>query len=215
MSSTKEIIYDWIGGNAALFRSINSFNGPVYDNAMGAIYRATDYHKFPYYFIALIVFATLMLLLRKLRNQAGVRVYLGVWIGVFCVMAASYGVNTLAVNFLKANTDCARPYAAKGFEPGQVRLLIPKNEDFNDDYRSFPSPHVAFITVIIVSLWPVIGELWWLGALTIPVVGWSVIAVGMNFPADVLGGFLLAFIIVLILRSIIYSLLYRLFALKC
>lgn len=215
MSSTKEIVYDWIGGNDAIFRSINGINGPVYDNAMAAIYRITDYHKFGYYFAALMVFATLMLLLRKLRNQAGVKVYLGVWIGVFIVMGASWGVNTLTVNFLKSHTDCARPYAAKGLDTGGARLLIPKNEDFNDDYQAFPSPNVAFTTVVVASLWPVIGDLWWLGALLIPAVGWAVIAVGMNFPADVVGGFVIAFVIVTILRNIIYSLLYRLFALKC
>ena len=82
--------------------------------------------------------------------------------------------------------------------------------------EGFPSGHAGYITILILSLWPAFGDkMRWLGVGIILAVCWSRMALGVHFPADLLAGFLIAAIEVLLLRKIIYGALHKLFGLKC
>lgn len=212
MKQLRDLFYDWEGGNVALFRAINNFRpGETYDAVMLTITRQADYHRFPYYFVGLVMFALVSYFWRKLRRRGGGRQYLISWAGIFLVMAAGFALYGGTVIYLKNYYAFPRPYVALD----SVHLLNDK-ADAQSDYRSLPSGHAAFITFLVASLWPMLYGGWrWFAAALIPLVMWTRISLGMHFPADVIAGFLIPLIEIPLLRYILYFLLRKLFGLKC
>src|SRR5262249_38998982 len=123
------------------------------------------------------------------------------WLGVIIVFVLANLGDGFILHHMKSYFEYPRPYVALG--PESV-TLIDFHHDAAEDSHSFPSGHAAFITVLVVSLWPVLSVgLRGLGVGLIAGVCWSRTAEGMHFPADVLGGFLVSLIVTLIVRSII------------
>lgn len=61
-----------------------------------------------------------------------------------------------------------------------------------DSRYTMPSGHATYIGVLAAALWPVLGALPRVGLLLFAAaVGWSRIALGAHFPADVVAGYLL------------------------
>jgi len=212
-SDLKDLLYNWNGANEFLFHAINDLSGdPLYDSVMVAISNASDHRLFPYYMGGLFALAVLTLLFRLATGKAGAKGFIFAWFGIFCVLAAGYAVDGKIIGFMKEQYAYPRPYVV--FPASDMHLLMPlKAEDAN---RSFPSGHASFATLMVVGLWPVLSpQLAFAGTLFILAVCWSRIAVGAHFPADVLAGFLLTMVIVLILRAIIYIVLRRLFKIRC
>lgn len=211
MNIDKGFIYGWGGANETIFRWINALSGePTYDSLMVFLSNVGDHHNFPYYFIALAVYAGIDFIVRKINKRGGAANSLTVWIGVLSVFACAYAVDGMIVKLLKEYFSFPRPYIALD----HVHVLGSGKE--NDDYHSFPSGHASFITVLVCSLWPVLsGRVPQIGALLIFAVCWSRIAMGMHFPADVLAGFLISAILVTVLRAVIYTIYARLLRWKC
>lgn len=213
MSLAKTFFYDWGGANEALFKAINGLStGGWYDALMILLSRTADHENLPY-IILLLLFSTFIDYgLRKLRGRGGATHCLIAWFGVFCVLTASYIVDGGTVKGLKHFIDYPRPYVAIG--PEDVKLLEYRS-DPADDYKSFPSGHASFITVVVASIWPVLSSgMRKFGIFLIFGVCWSRLALGMHFPADVLGGMILSLIITFFMRWIIYLQLLKL-KLKC
>jgi len=77
-------------------------------------------------------------------------------------------------------------YRARPFVDHAVTLLIAHPPD-----ASFPSDHLTVAGVLIVALWPVLGRTrWFLIGLSI-VIGLARLFVGVHYPTDILGGFVL------------------------
>ena len=127
---------------------------------------------------------------------------------MFVVLGAGFVAEGVMVKTLKHEFAYPRPYIALE----QVRVLEYNNTvDTGDDYKSFPSGHASFATLLLVGLWPVISKGFrWIGVVLLAGVCWSRMALGVHFPADVLGGVLITLLLVLIIRAIIYSLLLKL-----
>src|SRR5690606_16677009 len=71
-------------------------------------------------------------------------------------------------------------------------------------WMAFPSGHSAFAMMMVAGLWPALGARGRvLAAGYLLLVGWSRIALGVHFPADVLGGFFFAFIAVCAVRLLV------------
>jgi len=207
----KEIWYDWGGANDAIFSWVNSISGDIYDKAMLLLSSIGDHHNFYYYITILAVVALLFYFVRKLSGRGGAPYLLAGWFGALIVLVASYGAEGVILPAAKNYFAYPRPYMAATYE---VRMLERKPSE--DDYRSFPSGHAAFITMMVVGLWPVLSKnMKIFGVLLIFGVCWSRLALGMHFPVDVLAGFLLSLVLVIIMRKIIYWILLRLFKLKC
>ena len=136
---------------------------------------------------------------------------LAAWVAVFMVLAAGYAAEGAIIHYAKDYFSYPRPYMVLGHD---TRVLEVRPKD--DDYHSFPSGHAAFITMMIAGLWPVLsGKMKWAGVALVAGVCWSRLALGVHFPADVIGSFLFFFPMMVILRAIIYRILLKLFGLKC
>src|SRR5262249_18578369 len=75
-------------------------------------------------------------------------------------------------------------------------------------WMSFPSGHSSFAMFMGVSLWPILNRYLKviIGTLVI-LIGLSRVVLGMHFPADVVGGFILSFVIVKIVSGLLRKLL--------
>jgi signal peptidase II len=209
----KMLFYDWAGGNEALFTSINgAYSGEVYDSIALLVSRVADYKNFPYYLVLMVFCALLDYSIRKLRGRGGASHSLVAWFGVICVVVAAFEIDGEAVKWLKHFIEFPRPYVA--LAPEDVRLLEYQT-DRSDDYHSFPSGHVSFVTTLVASVWPVISSgTRKIGMCCVLLVCWSRIAVGMHFPADVFYAVDISVLITFFVRWFIYKQLLR-FGLKC
>lgn len=212
-SFEKKFVYDWVGGNEWLFKAINSLNGnPTYDSFMVFISHLGEHTNFPYYATAFIAFALLDFVFKKIGKKAGAFQSLKSWIAVLCVFTACTIIDDYIVKSLKEYFAYPRPYVALG--PQDVHTL--GEIQAGNGNRAFPSGHAAFITVVIGSLWPMLsGKGPWIGFGLVFLVCWSRIAMGVHFPSDVIAGALLSFILVLMVRFVIYSLFAKLLKWKC
>jgi membrane-associated phospholipid phosphatase len=209
---SKEAFYDWYGGNVWLFQHINGLGGDWYNSLMILLSRTGNHRNFFFIVPILIFIALAEYAWRKLGKHGNALNCLTMWFGVFCVLIASYYVSGYTVKSMKNYFEYPRPYVAIG--PESVTVLE-SSMDNGDGYHSFPSSHATYITVLILSLWPImVGNGRWLGLLLIFGVCWSRVAEGMHFPADVAGGFLIGLVVVTLVKTAVYSILLKLH-LKC
>ncbi len=212
MTIGKEQLYDWWGGNVWLFKQINSISGGYYDLAMQNITLLGDKKLLPYFLAAIVAYALITMIGRLVTKQAGNKHYAEMWFGIFAVLAVGFVVSYSTISYLKDHFSYPRPYAT--LASGEVRHLEAQAAEKAN--QSFPSGHVAIITTIILALWPAFsGNFKWFGAALILGVAWSRIALGVHFPVDVLYSFIIVLFEILLVRSIVYWLLNRLFGLRC
>jgi membrane-associated phospholipid phosphatase len=212
MAFGKMVFYDWFGGNELLFKALNGDNGQLYASFMTYVSRLSDYKNFPIYFILLVFCAFLDFGVRKLKKRGGANHALVAWFGALLVLIFAFGADTIAVKSIQHHSDMPRPYVV--LAPDEMTLLEFRT-DPQEDYQSFPSGHVSFITILVTALWPVLSSgMRQFGVFFLTLTCISQVAVGMHFPVDVLAAFLLAITIGFLIRWILYSLLLR-FNVKC
>ncbi|NBO18490.1 MAG: phosphatase PAP2 family protein [Proteobacteria bacterium] len=213
MSFPKKLFYDWFGGNEAAFKAINGTASELTNTIAIVIGRLAKPEMFPYYIGVMATMALLDWGVRKLRQRGGAMHALIAWFGVICVVVAAYIIDMSVVQGAKIFFQMPRPYVV--LAPEDVALLE-YVQDRAEDYKSFPSSRVAFVTLMVISLWPVLSSATRkLALLALFSVAWAAIAVGMHFPADVVYAMILTLFITVPLRWFIYGLLLRFFNLKC
>lgn len=170
----KSIVYDWGGFNSAIFHAINGtsyaeFNLlAVVGNLLG------NYWGLP---ILLFIFMVcIQVCTRRNMNGMAARLRVQTW-----RLITGFLVAWLCVGLLKLGLDFPRPYTVFG---PQIQVI-----GAPEILHSFPSGHSAYIALVTMILWPLcplalrsllLGLILW--------VGWSRIASGAHFPADVLAG---------------------------
>jgi membrane-associated phospholipid phosphatase len=212
LGNAKDFFYHWGGLNEWLFKMINSIREEHYDAAMLTISRLADKMLFPYYLLTLIAFVILSALVQKIRKRGGIRPRLVMWFGIITVLCVGFLGYALITHTLKDVLAMPRPYVA--LPVADVHLLeIGEAEDAN---RSFPSGHVGFVTLMIIGMWPAFSYDWrWFTLLIILAVGWSRVSLGVHFPADAVGAFLIMASFTIFLRYCIYTVFRKLFGLHC
>ena len=211
----KEFLYDWYGYNEAIFKWVNSLgNNPIYDSLMVLLTFLTKPKFFPLFVIGLSIYAYRSYNKKKLTHPASASPLLNLWVRVISIFVVSFAIDSLIILFLKDYFFYPRPPVALGLDA--VNLLV--HMKVADFYESFPSGNVSFAVVIVASLWPVLSGTaagTYAGIALVLAVAWARMAVGMHFPADVLGGAVIGLISVLIARPITPPIIYKLFKWKC
>lgn len=206
LATLRELFYDWMGLNKWLFLQINHIRGEFYDNLMLWITQLGNRHNFPYFMALLLAFAVLALLWRKLRKKAALRQYILRWITTLCVLALGFVAVAVVVGGAKHYFAFPRPFVA--IPQGELNTAanekvyqIERLKSPDDARASFPSGHVAIITLMVAGLWPLLSQnMRYVGAFLIFAVAWSRVSLGMHFPADTVWSFLLVLLLVKLVR---------------
>jgi membrane-associated phospholipid phosphatase len=181
----KAVLYDWGGANIWLFQAVNGWHGDLLDTVMqwGSI--LGDHDRFPLYLAALVAIAWW----RVVRGAAAEP-----WLGVIAVFALAYVIDGVIVGWLKEAFTLPRPPAV--LPVSEIHIV-----GAAEYKRSFPSGHAVFAATCAASLWPLLHSAGRAAAVLFVVwVTWSRIALGAHFPADIVGGALLATVVVLATR---------------
>jgi len=191
----KAIFYDWGGLNIWLFHAVNNVRSEYWDKIMLLGTELGEHTWFPLY-LALIALVALILAARMpIQNPARYQVQVTRWMAAIAVFSIAYLLDGLLINLLKPLLDFPRPPLA--LPPGAVHIIGEP-----EYHHSLPSGHSSFAMLLAASLWPVLNR-WWRTAAGFFVlwVGISRVSLGAHFPADVLAGFLLSLVIVLLVYS--------------
>lgn len=202
----KELLYDWHGLNLWLFHAINHLQGERYDHIMALGSMLADKYLFPLYLIILAVLAGF-----RWRSLTGSpnekRLYTARCLEVVLVFAVTFAIGGMLVRWIKETLYYPRPYAS--LAPDAFRALgAPYSPKLA--YLSFPSGHTAFAVLVAMSFWPMLnrtGKL--LACFYVLWVCWSRIALGMHYPADVLGSIVLTVPGVMLIRVALHRFIYR------
>lgn len=182
--SPNDFWYDWYGLNSWLFVLVNGNHPARLDGLMEGLSTLSHPSAFPLYIaVALVAFHA--------RARVGPPANL-------VVFAVSYVlVSMLLVPGLKEVFDFPRPIEALG--AGAVRVI-----GHSDPHHAFPSGHAAFAVLAAASLSPGAAP-----ATKIALILFALLAcvsriwVGAHYPADVLGGALIALATVALSRAAI------------
>ena len=177
-------LYDWYGLNHDIFFLINKSHTPTVDSLMLLVTSIAHPRLFPLYITILLVFAWFRPSVFPLRNVV--------------VFSVSYlFASVLIIPLLKSYFDLPRPITVLGEQ--QVTVL-----GSPDAVQSFPSGHSAYAVLLAAALFP--GTPFFIKiALVVfaSLVCVSRIFVGAHFPADVVGGSVIALAVVFVVRQLI------------
>lgn len=173
----KFLVYDWGGWNVALFHAINASTPSGLTPAVKFFSLAGNYWTAPVVVLILWWYSTVVadghcaVMIRKRLVE----------------FIAAFGLAIIATTVLKLGFDFPRPPAVLGH---LVRVIGQAERHY-----SLPSGHATYAALVAGALWPLVQTRLRLGLmLYLLLVGWSRIAAGMHFPADVLAGWGLGFV---------------------
>jgi signal peptidase II len=201
-----EFLYDWFGLNTWLFKLINGLPGtPAYYDTMLTLSAFGEHRNFKFYFLFVLMLWLREIGIQKYKHKQPItRVQIRQEVAVFSALVMGFLLSGLVVGVLKSFIPAPRP-----FNIPDIRAIIhfagpyPNEADYN---ASFPSGHAAMMTFIVAVMWHKLSHplYHYLGVIFILLVGWSRIAIGMHFPADVVGGVLIGLGVAYVIRRYVY-----------
>jgi membrane-associated phospholipid phosphatase len=196
----KEVIYDWCGYNAKIFYAINGIQSEPIQKFMLMGSSLGSNKMFFIYFATLLFIAVLFSLRKKNNGRHSKKTYRNLWMKVLTTLGLSYAFSYFWVRYLKEHCHFPRPFIA--LPEGTVNILQSVRTGANEDVmRSFPSGHASFSMIMVAGIWPLLnlpGKM--LAVFYLIWVGLSRISLGVHFPVDVLGGFIMSFMAVYVIR---------------
>lgn len=202
----KSIWYDWDGLNEQLFYLLNSLNKPEYGLTRFMVF-ITDlgrHTNFTYYVAIAAVAALINILVLRNTNREKCKERTSLWLLSILTLLAANWPDKQIIDYLKAYYGMPRPFIALP----KMSVFAIVDVGLPQFWMSFPSGHSAFAMMAGASLWPALNRPFKIiiGALVLAV-GLSRVTLGVHFPADVVGGFLVALSVVLVIRFVIAKIL--------
>jgi membrane-associated phospholipid phosphatase len=210
----KEILYDWGTFNTTLFTNLNDALNEVsiFSKIIPLITEFAHYKKMPI-IIAMLFFVALFLIYRKKRFtnlHSDITEYTISWLSILTVLVISMGMQILLIPQIKGYFDYPRPLCLFG----DTIHIIPELEIATREHMishnchgksgSFPSGHSMLSMTLAAGLWPILtrrGRLF--AGVYVITMGAARIAMGVHFPADIIGGYVIAFILTYSIRRIV------------
>jgi membrane-associated phospholipid phosphatase len=211
MSNLKYIFYDWGGLNKKIFLFLN----PLFENSplittflMNFSFLGTTYPVVILYFTFMLAVCINLWIKRNIFTEKELFKYCSKWFEVFFVIGASAVTLHFIMPVLKKGFNFSRPICH--MDISKINIIIEYGYDFASMYKkrclgfdfSFPSAHTTIITLFIAGFWPIVRKFHGkILLISLPVImGVSRIATGVHFPADILGGSILATTVVITVR---------------
>lgn len=193
----KEILYGWGGANEWLFHLINDVHSDILDKLMLLGSTLAEPRLYPYYLAVAALGAIHIVISIPIDDNEKARQKGIDWLLALGVLSTSFVLNGFLVDFLKQWFAFPRPSAF--FSADSIHLPGPAETSF-----SLPSAHASFAMVLVASLWYRMNHVFrGISMFFLLWVGISRISLGLHFPADVLAGFLLGYLLVLLINWII------------
>lgn len=190
----KAWLYDWGGGNEALFHLVNDWRGAFLDPFMRLGTQLGDHRNFPFYAAAMALAGFSGAMRERARYGRPEDVVALRWLGVLAMFGVAYLLDGLFLRIVKIELDFPRPLLALG--AGAVHVVGEP-----ELHRGFPSGHASFAVTLVASLWPVLERA--AKRIGLAFVAWVAVSrvnVGAHFPADVVAGMASAWIVVVVVR---------------
>jgi signal peptidase II len=183
----KALLYDWHGLNAHLFHAINGVHYPWLDTLMLRITQLGD-HDYLAIYLAVGILCGWFSTARKRTGDAQA------WLTTLAIFSAGCILDGVLIGLFKTWVDFPRPLLA--LPRGSVHVV--GQAEF---HYSLPSGHAAFAMLIAASFWPQANRLLRVVLVLFALaIGISRVSLGAHFPADVVAGFMLGLLTVLLLR---------------
>lgn len=196
----KEIFYDWGGINKKIFLFVNSiFGKSEYDQIMILADITGGHHNFGYHLSILLVLAGALIYKNKHDQNKCQKVTLW-WLEILSTLMLSLFFSYIVIFEMKNLFEIARPFCTQDMPKIHTIAYIIDPVPCN---HSFPSGHMAFVTVFVVVFWPFINRFYKsLAILLIIFIGISRMAAAAHYPADLLWALMLCTPITILTRHI-------------
>lgn len=201
----KEYWYDWGGFNDQIFEQLYIAQAsPQIVNVVHTLHMVAGFSTASYwlaYFAGCVVLGILINIVR----QGNILTQIGRGVVLIAAITASLFLAGKTIEFMKVYFAFPRPYVALTNVVGMFAL------PGNAGMQSFPSGHAAFAACLITAIWVRLSG--WskiFGIGFVAAVGWSRVAGGFHFPADVVAGALIAIAVTIIAESIVFGIYHKL-----
>jgi undecaprenyl-diphosphatase len=212
----KEIFYDWCGANMDIFIFINQLHAfKELDIIMIICSEIAFYSYVPLYLLLIVIYVIYYIKAAPTIELCTARTIL--WFRIGLGLTLSYMLAGVIMLLLKQYCYMPRPFCLFYDIPPQrylLSVLSPPLVDAMSQIKcnhSFPSGHTAFMIIMVANLW--LGMNWLfriLGIGLIALVALSRIYLYAHFPADILGGAIVAVTITLFVQLILWKFLVKL-----
>lgn len=198
--SAVSALYDWGGANAGIAVALNGHVPEAVAAWLPVVMQWSAKAYFPYYLVAVLAVGLLDIVWRLLRGSVAKGRHAMGWLGVWSVLVLGYWLMDAALVEIIQRWPMARPYV-------ELAAIQRIGGEPANPHASFPAGQVVFMTLVVAALWPKLhGLLAFLAVLTVGAVMVCCVAMGINYPADVVAGGALGLLLVWIVRYPLYKL---------